>query len=391
MRVFVPSKGLLAALLLLLAAGCNFPGAAPSASPAPGGSATPAVAQPAATPTPAGPALLPHALYFFSEHSGNQQVWRLERDGVSQQQVTREVGEVLAFDVSRVDGSVAFIVDNQLYIVDADGNNRRLMVDNGAADAQAADYFFTQRISDPLFSPDGRYLAFAFNGLWIVDLSTNQAINLLENQTDEDGEIYYAPLAWAPNSQQMLLSLGGAEASTLAFMDPGAEQLVIEVENGAGLVCCQAAWVLDSSSVLVASPYLGLIEPGLWRYDARTGAASRLLESQADGLFQFAGWPLQLADGSLQYFFASAAEVPEGDAPLYMVHSAADGVGGRIQLRGDAFSNIGEVLWAEDGSLALVVQRRPDGVAGGSVLAAFSDGRQLQLLLDAAHQLHWGP
>jgi hypothetical protein len=74
-----------------------------------------------------------------------------------------------------------------------------------------------------------------------------------------------------------------------------------------------------------------------------------------------------------------------------MMRSDADGVTGRVQMRPDSFSNIGEVLWAEDGSLALIVQLTTAGDANGSVLLAFSDERQLQILIPSAHSLHWGP
>ncbi|MEX1247040.1 MAG: hypothetical protein WEA61_01040 [Anaerolineales bacterium] len=399
MRIFVPSKSWPAVILiLLLATGCNFPGIEQVTQPSP---ATITPSSPAAqSDVPAAPEaapLLPHSVYFLSERSGSRQVWRLEGVGASQAQVTHEANDVLAFDVSRIDGSVAFVVDNQLYLVDADGSERRLMVDNASADIEAAAYFYTQRISDPRISPDGRYLAYAYDGLWIVDLTTNQAIHPLQNQMEATenetlaAEKYYAPLAWAPDSQQLLLSVGGSETSTLAFWNPAAVSSVSEVESDTGLVCCQAAWAPDSTSALVASPYAGLIEAGLWRYDALAGVETRLLEAERDGLFQFAGWPLQLADGELQYFYASTAEIPEGDVPLYMVRSSGDGVSGRTQLRSDAFSNIAEALWAEDGALALVVQARLDGGLGGSVVLAFSDGRQLQLLLDSAFQIRWGP
>jgi len=74
-----------------------------------------------------------------------------------------------------------------------------------------------------------------------------------------------------------------------------------------------------------------------------------------------------------------------------MMSSDLDGETNRVQLRPDSFSNIGEVLWAEDGSLALIVQLKPSGGTSGSVILAYSDGRQLQNLLIEAQQLRWGP
>lgn len=342
---------------------------------------------------PAVDRVLPHALYFLSRRSGSQQVWRLEPDGVTQSQITTEPSDVLSFDVSRADGSVAFASGNQLYLARSDGGDRRLLVDNAAADPQAADFYYTQRLGDPIFSPDGRFLAYSYNGVWILELSSFQAVQFLENerQTSQGRDRFYAPLLWAPDGQRLLLTVGGSEGSTLAVLNPGAEPLLVQIEDDGGLVCCQAAWALDSSAVVVASPYIGLIEPGAWRYDAQTGASTRLLEDRDEGLFHFAGWPQHLPDGSLTYFYASSAEAPVGDVPLYMVTGGLDGLSERTQLRPDAFSNLVEVLWAEEGSLALVVQAGPDGGPAGSVLLAASDGRQLQLLLDGARMLRWGP
>ncbi|HEX9597464.1 MAG TPA: hypothetical protein VF982_11340 [Anaerolineales bacterium] len=388
----VPSKTTPATLLiLLLTAACTFP-AQPTGEPAAAATFTATVSA-----TPTSEPILPHPVYYLSRRSGSQQVWRLEADGVTRTQITTETADVVIFDVSRTDGSLAFVAQNQLYLVESDGGNRRLLVDNAAADPQAEGFYYSHRLSHPLFSPDGGFLAYSFDGVWILELASFQAVHFVENQLDitEDGtqtvERFYAPLSWAPNGQRLLLSLGGSESSTLGFLNPGAEPLLTEVENNSGLVCCQSAWAPDSNFLMVTSPYIGLVEQGAWRYDAATGARTALLDSVDDGLFHFAGWPLQTSDGSLFYFYASSAEVPDGDVPLFMVRSELDRLSQRTQLRPDAFSNIGEVLWAQDGSLALVVQVGADGGPAGSVLLAARDGRQLVLLLDEGHMLSWGP
>ena len=400
-NILVPLKRATTFLLMILVSGCNYPSTPPPptvdmvATAVAGTLAAEGLPiEVTAVPTPQD--LLPRTVYFLSRTSGSEQIWRLERDGVAQTQVTDESTQVSSYDVSRVDGSVAYVSSNQLYLVNADGSNRRLLVDNAAADPEAAHYFYRQRISDPLFSADGRYLAYAFDGVWILDLSTNQAVHLVTNQLEEtengaiSPEAFYAPLAWAPNSGQLLLSVGGLESSTLAFLDPGADP-VIEVESSGGIVCCHVAWAPDSKTVLVGSPYIGLIEPGLWRYDAATGERIELLGLNDEGLFQYAGWPLQLADGSLRYFYTSSTEIPAGDLPLFMMRSDGDGVTNRLELRPDSFSNIGEVLWAEDGAFGLILQLNPSGGTSGSVVLALSDGRQLQILLTDARGLRWGP
>ena len=392
----VPQKRLIILFFLLLASGCNYPNTATGpttdlVATAVAGTLAAGV-QPTAVPTAD---LLPHPVYFLSEESSSAQVWRLDRDGATKSQITDEAFSVESFDVSRSDGSVAFVTNNQLYLVSANGSNRRLLVDNAAANPEAENYFFLERISDPLFSPNGKTLSYAMGGLWILDLSTNQAVPYLANDLEESEGVsspvaLYAPLLWAPDSIKLLLTIGDSESSRLSFLNLGEGQLLTDLGTDSGIICCQVAWAPDSSSVLVASPYIGLIEPGLWRYEAATGKRTELAGSENGGLFQFVGWPFQLANGSLRYFYSSSTEIPAGDLPLFMMRSDSDGQTNRVQLRPDSFSNIGDVLWADDGSLALIVQLNSSGDPNGSVVLAFSDERQLQILIPSAHALQWG-
>jgi WD40 repeat protein len=386
-------------LVLLLLAACNFPGSPQAAQQfevetalAQTLSAAGIIAtETQAPPTPL-PTILPHPVYFLSYRSGSAQVWRLEADGVTLSQVTDETDGVDSFDASRVDGRVAFVTNNQLYIANSGGGVRTLLVDNSAANTEAVDFYYRQRISSPRFSPDGRFLAYAFDGLWILDLTTNESVHLINNEIGEGDEgnpileKFFGPQLWAPDSAKVLLEIGYQEAGTLAILNPNADPLVTEFESS-GIVCCQAAWASDSGSILVASPYIGLVDSGLWRYDAQTGEESTLIGSGSE-LYEFAGWPLELANGDLQYFYTSSPNIPDGDVALYMVRSAADGVNGRVQLRADAFV-IREALWAEDGSLALIVQATTASQSGPVVLAR-SDGTQLQVLLDEGRDLRWG-
>jgi Tol biopolymer transport system component len=372
--------------LLILCAACNYPTAAtPSAVPT-------LAATPLPTPTPA-PALLPHSLYFLSARSGSPQVWRLERDGATFAQLTDEAEAVLSFDVSPADGGIAYVTGNQIYLLNADGSGRRLLVDNAAADAGEDGFYYSRVVAAPRFSADGMLLAYGYDGVWVYDFATGQALQVLQNEIEFDGDEatpveLYEPISWAPDSGQLLVSVSTPQGSTLAVWDAQANELIrFDSED---LLCCQAAWAPDSRSLLLASATLGIVEPGLWRYDARTGAQVVLIETASGEAYNFAAWPLQLPNGDLQYFYNSTAELPEGDLPLYIVHSATDGTSGRSQVRSEAFT-VREALWAEDGSLVLVVQPVTVGGESGPVVLAFMDGRPLQALLDEGYALRWGP
>lgn len=374
----------LSLLLLALCMACNYPTTGVVlVSPTPPQPTT----TPSATPLPI---LLPHSLYFLSQRSGSAQVWRLETDGVTLSQVTTEATAVDGYDVSAADGSVAYVVSNQIYMVNADGSERRLLVDNAAANSQEPDFFYTQIISTPRFSPDGSKLAYSFGGAWVFDLATSEAQLILENELDGNDPVeLYGPVEWAPDNSQLLIAISREESSTLGVWSSENDELVrLESED---LVCCQPSWAPDSRSVLLASATLGIVEPGLWRFDSQTGEQSTLIETISGEVYNFVAWPLQVTNGDLQYFYNSAADLPEGDVPFYIVRSSADGNSGRSQLRSDAFS-LREALWAADGSLVLAAQPATGGDGtSGPVVLAFTDERPLQVLLDDGFELRWGP
>src|SRR5512138_140610 len=84
-----------------------------------GGSPTPTGVGPspsATAPTSGGPTgALPHTFYYLAPDSaGIAQVFRMETDGTTQHQVTSESVNISDYDVSLVDGSVAYVANNQL-------------------------------------------------------------------------------------------------------------------------------------------------------------------------------------------------------------------------------------------------------------------------------------
>lgn len=336
---------------------------------------------------------LPQSLYFISSKDGKHQVWRLGADGVTLQMISLPSSDVSGYDVSPVDGSVAYVSDNRLYLVSPDGQDSLILLDASTADSSAEDYYYRELISSPRFSPDGRTLAYALNGIWLLDLPTGNNLHILENELEEleSGSVVpeelYFPESWSPDGEKLLVAISYLEAGTLAILDPANGIMTPLIASG--IVCCQTQWAPDNSSILVASPYIGLIEPGLWRYDVRSGAESVLIEgSEGDSVFNFVGWPLQGPVGELYYFYTSMAGFPDGDIPLLMIRSAADGNSDRVQLRSDSLV-VREALWAPDGSLALIVQALQS--SSGPLVLAKTDGSPLLILANDAQDLRWGP
>lgn len=338
---------------------------------------------------------LAHSLYFLSGRDAGAQVWRLDADGVTATQITHEESGVQDFSVSPADGLLAIVTNNQLFLADPNGADRRLIADAGAVDENIEEYYFRATISDPVFSPNGATLAYGFDGIHLYEVASGEDRHVLTNLGNLLGETFvfakevYAPGPWSPDGSRLLIIMGYFEGSTLAVMDLDAEQPFTRLRSD-GPVCCNFSWSADSLSVLVANPHYTGDPPGLWRYDAETGAQEALVPGiAADGSMNYVGWPFQGLHGTLFYFFVNLDHFsPDTGIPLTLVRSAADG-SGRTQLHADSFS-IHEVLWAADGSLALVVG---PSEAGSRLLLAPTDGGAVQVLLrgENIRKLAWGP
>ena len=177
------------------------------------------------TPEPEVPAdsLLPHTLYFLgTDNAGLTQVFRIERDGKTQKQLTFEPESVKDYDVSLADGSVAYVANNQLLLVNADGSDRRLVVDGGTMDENNP---FLNIINSPVFSPDGQTLAYGYKGLNLYSLSSGASNLVIENQIEDSGgfpfpkELYW-PERYSPDGTKLLITLGYYEGASAAIYDP---------------------------------------------------------------------------------------------------------------------------------------------------------------------------
>jgi len=340
--------------------------------------------------------VLPHSVYYLSGLRGDYQVWRMETDGTTTTQLTDEELGVDDFSVSKADSSLAFTSNNQLFLVDGDGQNRRLVAD-GSQVKWTEDYAFRGFVESPVFSPDGQTLAYAFDGLHLYNVASGQDEHVLTNLGNLLGETFvfskenYGPGPWSPDGQKLLIIMGYFEGSTLAIMEPGKAQPFRRLRSN-GPVCCTYHWTPDGSSVLVANPSFGVDWPGLWRYDAETGEEFELVTT-LPGQSRFVGWPVQLPSGDLLYFYGERF-TPEEGIPLVMMQSGPDG-GDRTQIRPEEF-HLAHALWAEDGSLVLLHTFLGDRTSESSseqIVLARPDSSPLQVLVEVKEiqQMEWGP
>jgi hypothetical protein len=361
---------------------------------------TPNSPNPLDSPTETPTGLLPHSLYFLNNDSaGVAQVFRLGVDGKSLAQVTFEPTAVSAYDVSFADGSIAYIANNQLLLIQANGLGRRTLVDAGPTDPNNP---FITNIRNPVFSPDGQTVAFGYQGLNFYSLVTGASNRVLDDQIDDLGNDLlvvreaYSPEKYSPDGTKLLITLQYYEGASSAIYYPAANSLVRLTNAEGAFICCgEPEWTPDNSALFVGNPSMGMFSSGLWRVDAANGAVTTLLPGESNGAFNFADEAF-LGPNNELYFFYASLPAPQDfvtRSPLQLVRSAADGVTGRTVLRPENFQLMNEALWAPDASFVVVATAPIDQVYQGGLIELYYTGgdKEMISLLPFGQTLKWGP
>ncbi|MFN8384759.1 MAG: hypothetical protein U0V02_22690 [Anaerolineales bacterium] len=352
-----------------------------------------------ATPPPATESLLPASLYFLNADSASHnQVYRLAMDGVTVTQLTFEPASVEQYDVSQVDGSIAYTSNNQLFTVNRDGSNRSMVVDGGVLDPNSP---ATTLLSNPLWSPDAQTIAFGHKGVNLYSVVAGQSTLVLPSKIDSEGfgQAYW-PESYSPDGTKLLVTVApvASDGSFSVIYHPS-DNTVVELKNpsgGAGSTCCSFSWSADSASIYTGTAFLSpFTSAGMSRVDTNTGKMEALLTSdEVAENFNLATAPFLAPDGHLYFIYANQSGLNNFsvNVALQMVRSAPDGVTGRTVLRPESFSNASGFLWAPDASfLIATTYPAPDVYAGGPAQLYYSDGRPSLSLVPFAMEMKWGP
>ncbi len=347
--------------------------------------------------------LLPHPIYYLAPDGAQLlQIFRLEPDGKTTSQITSEAVGVEDFDVSESDGSIVYLSNHQLFLVDARGGNRRMIFDAGAQNEINP---FATRINSMVFSPDGQTIAFGHKGLNFYSVATGEVKRVLEDQVDDSqasaGFLFPKELYWPemyfPNGSKLILTLGYYEGASTAIYDLQSGALTRLVDEQRSIICCgRYSLSADGSTLYSASSSVGMFASGLWSVDTASGKVTTLLYGDFDTNPAIAADnPFIAPDGKLYYFHAvvpNPAEVVE-PAPLQLVRSASDGRTDWVALRPETFPRMTEALWAPDASFVVIASRENDQTYyGGAVYVIPTDGSQaITQILPFGFKLQWAP
>ena len=361
-------------LMVLVLVGCGDDALVPAAEP---GAVEPTAAVPATAEEPAPEAtlppttaeepapqtggVLPAPLYLLSDASGSTQIWRIEADGVTTQQITEEPEPINEYAVSPDGDTVVYVIGNSLVRVNLQGE--RIVLFEAAPQDPNDPLAAYGSLHSPRWSPDGSEIMVAYGGLAVIPATGGEMQLLIPNTLQTNPELVdifpvefvFVPISWSPSGDRMLI--------TKAYVPEGGEVHIVdrqtletvELNNERGVICCAPRWSADGSSIIFANDTFGMFEPGLWRADANTGEIQSIIESDPqNGPWLRASNPTLLADGTIRAFAKREEEflLPDGSiAPLFMADIAADGT--LTELRSDPFM-VQEALWFADGSAVVV-------------------------------------
>lgn len=340
--------------------------------------------------------LLPHPVYYLAKDpAGNNQIWKLEMDGKTTSQITSTENGVTDYDVSQANGLLAYITDNDLYILTRAGDTPLMIIDGDPQDGSDTWYMY-KGLAYPVWSSDGKKLAFYHAGLFIYT-PADGSIALIRKNIIDGGDFptvkeMYHPILWSPDDTKLMVGISYYEGGTEAVYHFASDELIyLSKGNDGGGVCCDTVWAEDSSQVYIAGYSYGGESSDMWMFDANTGAPFEYIPVRnSNNRFNFVILP-GIVGHQLYFFYSSLADYPVSEQTASLATSPDAVPASPSLLRNDS-QYLVEAIWAEDGVFALGIRRGPmDGYPYYGELLYIPVGNDpvIQLLSDV-RMIKWG-
>ena len=217
--------------------------------------------------------ILPAPVYFLS----TEDVWKIFRDGLRQEQVTFEDAPVLDYDILP-DGKLAFITGERLVLSHASGGQPELIA-TSVPDNDTLLWHYAQELYTPRLSPNRRYIAYGQNGLNLYDLVNRTykqvAANGLPLEGDETSAYRFAPYTWSPDSQRLVFIKGSEDELSAFVLDTGTGEMDEVLKDVTG-----AAWTQDGRSLVLARDTDGCSQENIYPAVQQTSGGVAISHSQ---------------------------------------------------------------------------------------------------------------
>ena len=339
--------------------------------------------------------ILSRTLYYLAKDTnGKDQIRKMEKDGKTTSAITSVAEGVDYYDVSTRTGMIAYVTGNTLFLLAKPGDAPvQIVKDELKTDS---DLWFTQKgVGYPVWSNDGKRLAFYHAGLAIYTPQDGSIQMLRQNLLDEGQfimvrELYY-PVSWSPDDSKMIIGITYSEGGTMAVYTFQGDQIV-KLEKGDGAnSCCDSVWAPDGSKIWMSGYSYGGETSDMWMYDGVSGKPSEFLPvKNSNGKYNFVEYP-GIVDHQIYFFFSTLDDIPNYGQAATLATSPDAAPASPSLLRNDS-QKMTEAIWAQDGSFALGVQITPDDEYPyhGDLLYIPTGNTSVSTLAHGVRLLHWG-
>ena len=380
----------------------------PTATPIPTATSEP-TAQPVPTPIPlivVAPSqadTLPAPVYYlYEDRNKTQQIWRLERDGLTKSQITNESANVRDFDVSPTDGALAYVSGFDLFVANADGTERRSVLhDENAVDSANEDQRRAgARYHSPLWFPNGQQIALAdYRGVIFVTLDGQTRrfqTNILPppSRPAEMNVAYYRPGQFSPDGLRLLLHVGVWERDILSIKDIDATDSVEPLQLK-DTTFCEPVWSIDQKIVYCASGSVLSHPNRIGMSNANTGKTSEMIQVEDEQFteFEFFKAPFPASNGDLFYLKErNPIGMRQFRLSLFRINPRNNSAPIEVRSEVDVIDSIGETLWDVSGQGLIIKAGYFDttGAQQSGILWLPIDGSAAIRLRLEGNNLHWG-
>ena len=177
--------------------------------------------------------------------------WRMDKNG-SEIAVLMRSKWIESYDISRSNGLLAYLTNNRIVIADSEGKIIRILVEGPPNDGKDI-WYITQRVSSPLWSPDGSQISYGYNGLNLANPDGSNLRLLLQNKYKTmEGDLViveevYGPAAWSPDGKKLLVNIGYYEGGSKGLINLSDNSLL---RFTGGDLCCSSVWSPDGSRIV---------------------------------------------------------------------------------------------------------------------------------------------
>jgi hypothetical protein len=246
-------------------------------------------------------------------------------------------------------------------------------------------------IHTPVWSPDGKHIAFIQNGLQRLDLDSSQVEHIWHQSiTSSEPNIFESLLSWSPDGDHLLVSLYPYPLENLyqrkLFMLKLGEYLfdINDMTHGTSF-----AWSPNMEDIYLANAFAGS-DRSLMRCNLASMQCALIAEFEPARWYYFYAFPFVKTDERLLVFMGSSDDYEKRPEAFHLVSLQSNGFG-RNQLRDDG--NIPQfALWSPNGDgVVITLDQEVDAFPAGSTLwLSTSNGPMIPLPMMNASNMRWG-